>query len=658
MAYCEGKEDFEESGPHEAEGDGLWNVFLQTMRVERDEVVRHGKAAMNEILLFSTVFTATVAMFLVDSQHSLSLSDSNVRETGATARTNALLEQLVLSTNTTPVPEVERGSFRPTDTAMVVNTLWCLSLVTSLLSALLAMMIQEWLRDSVRKETRLAMGTIEQYGLKRLRVYTSLERYGLDRLATFLGGMTQLAVALFLVGLSLSLFPAHSTPALAVVALSGMASVFYIIASLMPFIDSRSPYYTPLSFVLFAVTYNSMMLITCSLMYLVSVCAAVRSWISKKHITLQDLDPRHVGVFLEDPVRSAQLLLPILVWIIRSRSAEELDRLISRTFEPPQRPQAIEGKEMGFLSTRAHQHLLKCPSALRYLSRRLLCLRYQGVANFFVGLRNSSIVMTQLVGLFCDVDSVLAALGSIRFLQMLLSAETYADNQSQTHTNQDFRWVYMGPILEVFPSFARRLGELNAEALRQQDVALHAAIASFRWTLIQALGSIQGHPCAPDQPGFVARTNIRFMFAALNAVETLRLHTVLSNDHEDLEDLFLDKSNDPRFELGSRTALTLLEGVKLCDWRPSVDWEKPESNYLRRGTPGMWEWRRLYDPKGVGPKPFASTSLRDLFSQESVQVSMRAMALGSTLPDGRGISLAAINALRDLASIADFSRLE
>ncbi|VDC04363.1 unnamed protein product [Peniophora sp. CBMAI 1063] len=599
---------------------------------------------MKAIIPFSGLFAATVAIFLVDSHKSLSPGPS-----ADSALTNALLAQLVLASSVTPVTAVDIEPVRPTHTAIVVNTLWYLSLVISLICAVLATMVQDWLKESAVEDVRPSVATIERHGLTRLYSHTALERSRLDHLPTCVVGLMHSAVALFLIGLSLYLFPLHSTPGFAVAIASGLGALFYGLVSVAPLIDQEGPYYTPLSYILSVAFYSSAVLIASTLMYIVNVCAAAKDWISNKHVAFGDLDPRQVFMFLGDPALSVRIIGPLCHWVLRSRSMEELDELLERAFEPLQGRPVLAGRALAFLATRMRAYLLKHPEAMRYLSRCLLSLEYQSVCDFFIRLRSSRAVMERLVAVFQNIDSVFAAVGAMRFLQMLVSAESHVDNQSQAHSNQDHRWRYMEPVLAAFPAFAKQVGEQADKALRQRDPVLHTAVASFRWTLIQSLGAVEGEPCTAEQPGFLAKTSVHSMLITLESVESLRMRTASATDHPQLETLLQDSSTDPRLELSTRNALTLLDCVQLCDWQPG-DWHKPDLNYLRKGMPSMWEWPRLYGCHGSGTSPLASKTLRELLSQDRVKVSMQRSS-ATLVPDALRLEPVAIHALRDLASV-------
>ncbi|VDC04628.1 unnamed protein product [Peniophora sp. CBMAI 1063] len=654
-----------------ANGNAMWKAFTTVLEAERKTTVGSQQLTLNgatvlvciKLLMYwitvddpgqTGLLGASFGPFIIESYKWLMpdpLSPLLVQQ----QRTNGLLEALLTHINVTipsaPVPE----PFEPTDSAVVINKLWLTSFLIILVGAAVALMAQDWLRDTILQDSRPQSGDTQEYrSIARLRTFAALQRYGLDHLGTAIVALAHVSLVLFLIGLSFLFFSINESTAIVMTVVSVAAAFIYIVCSAVPFFDPHCPYYTPVSYALILAIYSLITIVACSIVYIAIVFIAIGGWIYRRHIKFQDLDPRHVSMFALDPLSATRSLGPLVVWIIRSRSIDDLDRLIDDNVRPPQ-VEKITGTQLTFLWDRIWPFLLDYPSALRHISYSMLTLEDHNTSNYFVNIRNNQQILAKLSVILHNIKSQEDAIGSLRFLQMLLLADNFTDNQSQTETNQDFRWEYMTHMLEAFPLFAQRLGEMNIEALCRQDLAVHAAVASFRWALIAALGRIEGHPCTPDQSGFVARKNIQFLFSVLDSVESIRLHTVLVDDHEDLNSLFEDATIDPRRELGSRNALTLLEAVKHCQWRQSIGWEQPDSGYLPKGMPGLWKWSEQYLPKGVRTISSASKHLRDLFEQEHVQESMRAAAIGRQVEEGQGIPPAAVNALRNLAAIGDFS---
>ncbi|KAH8977992.1 hypothetical protein EDB86DRAFT_2784059, partial [Lactarius hatsudake] len=100
----------------------LWSMYLTEAEKQDTEVIGSWKGDTNGILVFTGLFSATVASFLVESYKTLSPDPGDT--------TNALLAQisvqLVSISNGTPLADVTAPSnqtFKPSPSAVRVNVL-------------------------------------------------------------------------------------------------------------------------------------------------------------------------------------------------------------------------------------------------------------------------------------------------------------------------------------------------------------------------------------------------------------------------------------------------------------------------------------------------------------------------------------------------------
>lgn len=582
-----------------------------------------------------------VAIFLVDSFKSLS-PDPSAETNALLAQTNALLlaqtnallaERALPAMAATLAVATDAQSFHPTQRAVVVNTLWFFALVLSLLCALLATLSQEWTREFIRSRVRSAAEADKRYSLRRLREQLGIERYGLYGLPSFIVSLLHLALTLFLVGMPLHVSTLDSAPAIAVVILCAIAASLYVSASLIPLFDRTCPYYTPLTSILSACYYNLSALLQCTALYVIFVGLTARSYITNGRFKRRTLNPRLIVQFMKQPAQSSQLLHGLIGSIIHRKSFEQHVQVIDGALEPPRDVTPVDGTEAGIIWARTGRYQVENPDALRFFALGVLNMENEGVPKFVANLRCNKKVMTKLAVLFHRVDSVPAAVGSIRFFQMLLLADNPADTLTQDDEN--WRWVYMDAFLRAYPAFVEQLGERNAEALRHECLDVVVAVCSLRWVFTLLLWRIRGS----NRGGSIAMAKLQYLFSTLDSVANLRMCPV-SSDHRGVAELF--DSQDPRLELelASRNALTLLIGAYRCHWHG--DWQRPDSRYLPKGSPTLWDWRRLFGPNGPGPKPAASSCL------------LRLLRDGRFNTSAGGHDPVTINALGDLASIVEF----
>ncbi|KZV74610.1 hypothetical protein PENSPDRAFT_572787, partial [Peniophora sp. CONT] len=243
MASEARRRPFAKSRPEDEVGDGLWNAYLDTVEGEDEASVESWNGSTAGILTFTGLFAATVAAFVIESYKQLQ------PDTGA--QTVALLAQLVFASNATPaVPIFELPSepFAAPKAAVIVNSLWFLSLVISLVCALLATLIQEWTRDFLRDiQRRTPDMTIKEYALNHIFVRMGVEHFKLDYVSSLIVALIHVAVILFIVGLAIFIHQIHNVPAIVLETVGGVAAFIYVVLSAMPIWDHSCPYRTPLT---------------------------------------------------------------------------------------------------------------------------------------------------------------------------------------------------------------------------------------------------------------------------------------------------------------------------------------------------------------------------------------------------------------------------
>jgi len=137
------------------------------------------------------------------------------------------------------------SAFSPPKYAVWVNTLWFLSLALSLTCALLATLLQHWVRRYVKitqlryaphKRARIRAFFAE--GLAKLRITWAVEA---------LPVLLHIAFSLFFAGLVIFLFKTDLTAFKFVISWIGFCSIIYTFITFMPIFRHDSPYSTPLS---------------------------------------------------------------------------------------------------------------------------------------------------------------------------------------------------------------------------------------------------------------------------------------------------------------------------------------------------------------------------------------------------------------------------
>ncbi|KAH8983946.1 hypothetical protein EDB86DRAFT_2746910, partial [Lactarius hatsudake] len=184
----------------------LFSVYLSQADKFDKEQSESWKGDTEGILVFVSdsfafqtgLFSATVAAFIIESYKQLQPNSSD---------TTVLLlaqisQQLAALSNGTSISipfTLPSQTFRPSASAVRVNTLWFLSLTLSLTCALLATLMQQW----VRRYLQVSQRWYGPYKRARIRTFFAegVERFGLPRAVEALPALLHASVFLFFAGL-------------------------------------------------------------------------------------------------------------------------------------------------------------------------------------------------------------------------------------------------------------------------------------------------------------------------------------------------------------------------------------------------------------------------------------------------------------------------
>ncbi|KAI9457988.1 hypothetical protein BJY52DRAFT_447096 [Lactarius psammicola] len=219
-------------------------MYLTEAEKQDNEVTESWKGDTEGILVFTGLFSATVAAFIIESYKLLSPNSGDT--------TNALLAQisgqLVNISNGTPLTSVAAQSslpFKPTASAVKVNVLWFLSLILSLNCALSATLMQQWARRY--RELAQRRGATHRRGRMRAYIFDGLNRFGMAQAVATMPRLLHISVFLFFAGLVEFLFPIYTTVAYSTLGCILAFALAYTILTVLPNIFLNCPYGTPLS---------------------------------------------------------------------------------------------------------------------------------------------------------------------------------------------------------------------------------------------------------------------------------------------------------------------------------------------------------------------------------------------------------------------------
>ncbi|KAF9650923.1 hypothetical protein BDM02DRAFT_1219843 [Thelephora ganbajun] len=222
-----------------------WSTCAKTVQKYDENIVRNWKEEIDTLLVFAGLFSAIVTAFIIESYRWLSqnpqdtavelLAEISAKLNGNTP-TKRFEEPLTLAANNVP--------FSAPLSAVVINSLWFVSLVVALSSAFIGILVKQWLREYMRP---VSATPIDALSLRQLH-YQALKDWGVVETISFLPILLQFSLALFLVGLLYLLWTLHNVVAGILTAVIAAVFVFYTATTVLPALHQTScPYRSPQS---------------------------------------------------------------------------------------------------------------------------------------------------------------------------------------------------------------------------------------------------------------------------------------------------------------------------------------------------------------------------------------------------------------------------
>ncbi len=187
--------------------------------------------------------------FLVEAASNL---QANFTEISATLLFELVAIQRAI-VNGTSIHDIPTSSFSP-NSAFVpftsdvwVNGLWFTSLVLSLMTALVSVLVKQWLHHYMT----LPSGTPRERAHLRQYRFDGLEKWRVPLIVGLLPVLLHLALYVYLVGLSIYLYNLHRSISWIIVAMTVAALIVYFTTNAIPIIQPQCPYHTPISHIVY-----------------------------------------------------------------------------------------------------------------------------------------------------------------------------------------------------------------------------------------------------------------------------------------------------------------------------------------------------------------------------------------------------------------------
>ncbi|KAI9511921.1 hypothetical protein F5148DRAFT_182855 [Russula earlei] len=223
----------------------IWRLYLSHAKMVDDERAQRWKTNTDGVLLFSGLFSATVAPLIAVNYQQLQPNPSDLTNqllTQISQQLSTLQNGTSLSVSLTPA---DQSPFQPTASAVRVNTLWFTSLTLSLFSALCATLMQQW----TQRYVQVADGPYGPSKRARIRAFfaNGVEIFALPAAVEVLPVLLHASILLFSVGLVDFLLNINHIVAFSFLTLIVLGDLIYFLLTIMPLCFHNSPYQTPLT---------------------------------------------------------------------------------------------------------------------------------------------------------------------------------------------------------------------------------------------------------------------------------------------------------------------------------------------------------------------------------------------------------------------------
>ncbi|VDB85461.1 unnamed protein product [Peniophora sp. CBMAI 1063] len=183
--------------------DKFWSLYIEDAEKYDKVRLERWKGDTDGILIFTGLFAATVATFVVSTIPSL-CPDSGDQSAVLLAQ---VLSVLVNNTDNGTLPDgaPPSYSFEASTSSVWINSLWLVSLFLSLVCALGATLAQQWARIYLQQVQRRGSPSVR--GPQYAALTQELENFHMEDVITWVISMLHVAVLLFFAGLPILIYP-------------------------------------------------------------------------------------------------------------------------------------------------------------------------------------------------------------------------------------------------------------------------------------------------------------------------------------------------------------------------------------------------------------------------------------------------------------------
>ncbi|KAI0791009.1 hypothetical protein C8Q75DRAFT_890904 [Abortiporus biennis] len=225
-------------------GSSGWTELDKKFKTYDEKMIHNWNDEIDTLLVFAGLFSAVVTAFNIVSFQRLSVDSSDVSllvlQRISEQLASFTLSNSFLNSTAAPLP-FPPTSFHAPKSVIRINMLWFTSLVFSLVSASLAMLVKQWLREYVSGDH----SSPRMHARIRQFRYHGLAKWRVFEIMALLPILLQVALILFLIGLISFLELVDGDVSKLVTIFISIWLAVYVVATILPTFAPDCPYKSP-----------------------------------------------------------------------------------------------------------------------------------------------------------------------------------------------------------------------------------------------------------------------------------------------------------------------------------------------------------------------------------------------------------------------------
>ncbi|KAI9457258.1 hypothetical protein BJY52DRAFT_1120508, partial [Lactarius psammicola] len=238
-------------GDFDDSANALWSLHMKEAKSHDKARIQSLKDDMDGVLIFAGLYSAALVSFITDKVHDLQVDPAQQmvyyqqQNVALLAQISQQVSSIAPQVSIPSTPPLPYPDFTPKSSDVRVNAFWFMSLVFSLSAALLATLVQQWVRDYMdvfqRYSNPLKSSRLRQY------LYEGAEGWHMPMVAEFVPGFVHVSLFLFFLGLGDSLFALNTTIGTTTIIPIAICGFLYILSTFTPIVKPQSPFQNPFS---------------------------------------------------------------------------------------------------------------------------------------------------------------------------------------------------------------------------------------------------------------------------------------------------------------------------------------------------------------------------------------------------------------------------